>query len=58
MRVPSALDSNANSFLAVKLNLAKPPRFNHVVHNYIEAAKQRTGDQITVNGTPPSTPGG
>lgn len=37
----NTLDNNANSFMAVKLNLAKPPRFNQVIHNYIESAKHR-----------------
>lgn len=33
--------NNTNSFLGVKLNLAKPPRFRQVILNYIDSARNR-----------------
>ncbi len=36
-----ALANNSNSFLGVKLNLAKPPKFKQVINNYIDSAKLR-----------------
>jgi len=35
------LNNNSNSFLGVKLNLAKPPKFKQVINNYIDSAKHR-----------------
>lgn len=33
--------NSGNSFLGVKLNLARPPKFKQVIFNYIESAKHR-----------------